>query len=62
MLGVVRKEKRPRYLANLAVNGHPLEFGADATEVIAASGAHSKIAHTIISVAPQPKEGSRSHS
>jgi len=61
MKGVVRKEKLLRYLANLAVNGHPQELGADATKVIAASGAHSKIARPNLSVAPAPKEGSRSH-
>ena len=61
MLGVVKKEKHIIYLANLAVNGHSQELGADATKVIAASGAHSKITRTNMSVAPHPKEGSRYH-
>ena len=60
-MGVVRKEKHLRYLANLAVNGHHQELGADATKVIYASVAHSKIKRTNMSVAPHPKEGSRSH-
>ena len=57
MLSVVRKEKHLRYLANPAVNGHPQEMGADATKVIATSGARSKISRTNMSVAPHPKEG-----
>ena len=61
MLGVVRKEKHLIYLANLAVNVHPQELGSNATKFIATNGAHSKIAHTNMYVAPQPKEGSRSH-
>ena len=55
MKGVVWKEKLLRYLANLAVNVHPHELGADANKVIAASGAHSNIACPNISVAPHPK-------
>ena len=61
MLGVVRKEKHLRYLANPAVNGHPQEMGADATKVIATSCAHSKISLPNMSVAPHPREGLRSH-
>ena len=61
MLGVVRKEKHLRYLANLAVNGHPQELGADTTKVISASGTHSKFARTNMSVTPQLKEGSKYH-
>ena len=57
MLGVVQKEKHPRYLANLTVNGHPQEMGAGATKVVSARGAHSKIARTNMSVTPHPKEG-----
>ena len=55
MLGVVRKEKHLRYLANLAVNGHPWELGAEATKVIAASSAPSKMARTNMSVTSHPK-------
>ena len=61
MLGVVRKEKHLRYLANLVVNGHSPELGADATKVISVSGDHSKIARTNMSVAPHTKEVSISH-
>ena len=53
MLGVVRKKKHIRYLANLTVNGHPQELGAGATKAIAVSGAQSKIYRTNMSVAPQ---------
>ena len=61
MLGVVRKKKHIRYLANLTVNGHPQELGAGATKAIAVSGAQSKIDRTNMSVAPQRREGSRSY-
>ena len=61
MLGVVRKEKHLRYLANLDVKGYPRELGAGATKVIAASSVCSNIDRTNMSVAPHPKEDSRSH-
>ena len=61
MKGVVEKDNLLRYLANLAINGHPQELGDDASKVIAASGAHPKIACPNMSVAPQPKKGSISH-
>ena len=61
MKGVVWKEKLLRHLSNLAIKIHPWELGADATKVIAASFPKSKIACTNMSVAPQPKEGLKSH-
>ena len=61
MLGVVRKEKHPRYLANLAVNFHPKELGAYSTKFIADSGSHSNIARTNMYVAPHHNKGLRSH-
>ena len=56
MLGVVRKEKHLRYLANLDVKGHPRELGDGATKFIAASSVCSNIDRTNMSVAPHHKE------
>ena len=61
MLGVVRKEEHIRYIANLAVNGHPHELGAGTTKIIAAISNHSKIARTNILVGPHPIERLISH-
>ena len=52
MLGMVRKEKHPRYLANFDVNDHPQELGSDATKVISSRGDYSKIDHTTMFVTP----------
>ena len=60
-MGMVRKDNHLRYLANIAVNIHPQELGADATKVISTSGDHSKIARTNMSIPPQTKEGSIYH-
>ena len=57
MSGMLWKERNLIYIANHSVNGHTHELGDDATNVISTSGAHSKIIHTKISIAPQPKEG-----
>ena len=54
---MVQKEKHLRYISKLNVNRNPQKLGADATRVISASGAHSKIDLTNMSVAPQLREG-----
>jgi pyruvate carboxylase len=38
MKSVLRVEKLMRYLANLAVNGHPEELGADASKIVPGKG------------------------
>ena len=53
--GMVWKEKLLIYLSKLTVNVYTQELGADSTKVIAANGAHSKIACPNMSVSPHPK-------
>eukprot|EP00566_Odontella_aurita_P003700 CAMPEP_0113548658 /NCGR_PEP_ID=MMETSP0015_2-20120614/13009_1 /TAXON_ID=2838 /ORGANISM="Odontella" /LENGTH=1264 /DNA_ID=CAMNT_0000449299 /DNA_START=185 /DNA_END=3979 /DNA_ORIENTATION=- /assembly_acc=CAM_ASM_000160 len=53
-------EKTLRYLANIAVNGHPVELGADITKIDPVRKAHPKVA--LPKLQPkEKKEGERSH-